>query len=61
MLVKGEVFGKKNLLQENILALKVIENSFKKESSCSSIPVVPWPSGDFVSGDSLGIHFNTQH
>lgn len=58
---EGGVFGKKNLLQENILALKVTEKSFKKECSCCSIAVVPWPSGDSLSGDSLGIHFNIQH
>lgn len=61
MLVEAMSLEKKNLMQENILALKVTENSFEKENSCCSIALVPWPTGDSLSGDNLGIHFNTQH
>ena len=46
-------------IEESILALKGKENSTKKESSCSAVAVVLWPSGAFVSGDGLGIHFDT--
>lgn len=51
---EGGIFEKGNSLQSIYLF-----EGHEKGSSYFSVSVVLWPSGDFVSLDDLGSHFNT--